>query len=90
EKISDDTEVVLEEEEPIELVEDQDSGEKGEKEVSTVGAEHSTAIHEVSTAAANLVYIRRSAKKRKDKAKAIMTEPVLRLRQERASLEAAI
>ncbi|GJR25844.1 retrovirus-related pol polyprotein from transposon TNT 1-94 [Tanacetum coccineum] len=58
EKISDDTEVVLEEEEPIELVKDQGSAEKGEKEVSTVGAEHSTAIPEVSTAAANLVYIR--------------------------------
>ncbi|GJZ10170.1 putative ribonuclease H-like domain-containing protein [Tanacetum coccineum] len=43
------------------LVEDQGSGEKGEKEVSTVGAEHSTVILEVSTAAANLVYIRRSA-----------------------------
>ncbi|GKB46850.1 putative ribonuclease H-like domain-containing protein [Tanacetum coccineum] len=46
EKISDDTEVVLEEEEPTELVEDQGSGEKGEKEVSTVGAEHSTVIPE--------------------------------------------
>ncbi|GJZ31088.1 hypothetical protein Tco_0576135 [Tanacetum coccineum] len=74
EKISDDTEVVLEEEEPTELVEDQGSGEKGEKEVSTVGAEHSTVILEVSTAAANLVYIRRSAQKRKDKGKAIMEE----------------
>ncbi|GKA60716.1 hypothetical protein Tco_0760123 [Tanacetum coccineum] len=74
EKISDDTEVVLEEEEPTELVEDQGSGEKGEKEVSTVGAEHSTVIPEVSTAAANLVYIRRSAQKRKDKGKAIMQE----------------
>ncbi|GJW94034.1 hypothetical protein Tco_0173706 [Tanacetum coccineum] len=74
EKISDDTEVVLEEEEPTELVEDQGSGEKGEKEVSTVGAEHSTVIPEVSTAAANLVYIRRSAQKRKDKGKAIMEE----------------
>ncbi|GKE45575.1 hypothetical protein Tco_1472859 [Tanacetum coccineum] len=51
EKISDDTEVVLEEEEPTELVEDQ----------------------EVSTAAANLVYIR-SVQKRKDKGKAIMEE----------------
>ncbi|GJT23135.1 hypothetical protein Tco_0893072 [Tanacetum coccineum] len=58
EKISDDTEVVLEEEEPTELVKDQGSAEKGEKEVSTVGAEHSTAIPEVSTAAANLKYIR--------------------------------
>ncbi|GJS30892.1 hypothetical protein Tco_0491512 [Tanacetum coccineum] len=61
EKISDDTEVVLEEEEPTELVEDQGSGEKGEKEVST--------------AAANLVYIRKSAKKKKDKGKGIMTKP---------------
>ncbi|GJS17087.1 hypothetical protein Tco_0411559 [Tanacetum coccineum] len=51
EKISDDTEVVLEEEEHTELVEDQ----------------------EVSTAA-NLVYIIRSAQKRKDKGKAIMQE----------------
>ncbi|GJY64029.1 hypothetical protein Tco_0465489 [Tanacetum coccineum] len=75
EKISDDTEVVLEEEEPTELVEDQGSGEKGEKEVSTVGAEHSTVIPEVSTAAENLVYIRRSAEKKKDKGKGIMTEP---------------
>ncbi|GKB44165.1 hypothetical protein Tco_0889107 [Tanacetum coccineum] len=73
EKISDDTEVVLEEE-PTELVEDQGSGEKGEKEVSTIGAEHTTVIPEVSTTAANLVYIRRSAQKRKDKGKAIMQE----------------
>ncbi|GJS97679.1 putative ribonuclease H-like domain-containing protein [Tanacetum coccineum] len=66
EKISDDTEVVLEEEEPTELVKDQ-------------------------------VYIKRSAEKRKDKGKAIMTEPEpeqtttkLKLIQERAGLEAAI
>ncbi|GJY48027.1 hypothetical protein Tco_0437983 [Tanacetum coccineum] len=74
EKIRDDNEVVLQEEEPTELVEDQGSGEKGEKEVSTIGAEHSTVIPEVSTAAENLVYIRRSAKKKKDKGKGIMTE----------------
>ncbi|GJW85600.1 hypothetical protein Tco_0158745, partial [Tanacetum coccineum] len=74
EKISDDTKVVLEEEEPTELVKDQGSGEKGEKEVSTVGAEHSTVIPEVSTAAANLVYIRRSAQMRKDKRKSIIEE----------------
>ncbi|GJW04971.1 hypothetical protein Tco_1563827 [Tanacetum coccineum] len=74
EKVSDDTEVVLEEEEPTELVEDQGSGEKGEKEVSTIGAEHNTVIPEVSTAAVNLAYIRRSAQKRKDKGKAIMEE----------------
>ncbi|GJS32450.1 hypothetical protein Tco_0530832 [Tanacetum coccineum] len=97
EKISDDTEVVLEEEEPTELVEDQGSGEKGEKEVSTVGAEHSTVIPEVSTAAANLVYIRRSAEKRKDKGKAIMIEDESvqkkskkQLEQERLSHEEAI
>ncbi|GJR96318.1 hypothetical protein Tco_0268492 [Tanacetum coccineum] len=66
--------ILLEEEEPTKLVEDQGSGEKGEKEVSTIGAEHSTVIPEVSTAAANLVYIRRSAQKRKDKGKAIMQE----------------
>ncbi|GJU81899.1 hypothetical protein Tco_1284264 [Tanacetum coccineum] len=74
EKISDDTEVVLEEEESTELVEDQGSGGKGEKEVNTVGAKHNIVIPEVSTAAANLVYIRRSAQKRKDKGKAIMQE----------------
>ncbi|GJQ92748.1 hypothetical protein Tco_0003887 [Tanacetum coccineum] len=74
EKISDDTEVVLKEEEPTELVEDQGSGEKGEKEFSTVGAEHSTVIPEVSIAAANLVYIRKSALKMKDKGKAFMEE----------------
>ncbi|GKG11127.1 hypothetical protein Tco_0342527, partial [Tanacetum coccineum] len=71
EKISDDTEVVLEEEDPTELVEDQGSGEKGEKEVNTVDAKHNTVILEVSTVAENLVYIRRSAKKKKDKGKGI-------------------
>ncbi|GJY87863.1 hypothetical protein Tco_0502491, partial [Tanacetum coccineum] len=44
---SDDTEVVLEEEKPTKLVEDQGSGEKGEKEVSTIGAEHSIIILEI-------------------------------------------
>nr|GEU63774.1 hypothetical protein [Tanacetum cinerariifolium] len=42
-------------------------GEKGEKEISTV-------IPEVSTTAENLVYIRKSVEKRKDKGKAIMEE----------------
>ncbi|GKF44967.1 hypothetical protein Tco_0131519, partial [Tanacetum coccineum] len=65
---------VLIKEEPTDLVEDQGSSEKREKEVSTVGAEHSTVIPVVSTAAVNLVYIRRSAEKRKDKGKAIMSE----------------
>ncbi|GJR15542.1 hypothetical protein Tco_0798194 [Tanacetum coccineum] len=62
EKISNDTEVLLEEEETAELVKEptklvEDPGKNG-----------------VSTAAANLVYIRRSAEKRKDKGKAIMIE----------------
>ncbi|GJT88200.1 hypothetical protein Tco_1069917 [Tanacetum coccineum] len=42
--------------------------------VSTAGAEVSTANLKVKTAAERLVYIRRSAKKRKDKGKAIMKE----------------
>ncbi|GJR51805.1 hypothetical protein Tco_1402326 [Tanacetum coccineum] len=62
--------------EPTELVEDLGSGEKGEKEISTANISVSTAsaTPEVSTAAENLVYIRRSAKKRKDKGKAFMKE----------------
>ncbi|GJT48783.1 putative ribonuclease H-like domain-containing protein [Tanacetum coccineum] len=90
EKISDDTKVLLEEEEttklveePTELVKDQGSGEKGEQEVTTADTALNTAsvpistaspTPEVSTAAANLVYIRRSVEKRKDKGKAIMIE----------------
>ncbi|GKB26834.1 hypothetical protein Tco_0866235 [Tanacetum coccineum] len=80
EKNSADTEVLLEEETPIELIEDLGSGEKGEKQnstaiipVSTASTEVSTASHDVSTATATLVYIRRSASK--DKGKAIMHEP---------------
>ncbi|GJT96936.1 hypothetical protein Tco_1092454 [Tanacetum coccineum] len=69
-----DIEILLDQEEPTELVEDLGSGEKGEKEISTANISVSTAsaTPEVSTAAANLVYIRRSAEKRKDKGKAIM------------------
>ncbi|GKE11708.1 hypothetical protein Tco_1415259 [Tanacetum coccineum] len=65
--------------------------------VSTAGAEVSTASPEVKTAAESLVYIRRSAAKRKDKGKAIMkeVEPVqkktkLQLEQERLGLEEAL
>ncbi|GJV75760.1 hypothetical protein Tco_1507344 [Tanacetum coccineum] len=90
EKISNDTEVLLEEEEttelieePTELVEDQGSDEKGEQEVTNVDIALNTvsvpfsiasATPEVSTAAESLVYIRRSAKKKKDKGKAIVIE----------------
>ncbi|GKE36914.1 hypothetical protein Tco_1460319, partial [Tanacetum coccineum] len=65
--------------------------------VSTAGPEVSTAIHEGRTADESLVYIRRSAAKRKDKVKAIMkeVEPVqkktkLQLEQERHRLEEAL
>ncbi|GKG50929.1 hypothetical protein Tco_0539053, partial [Tanacetum coccineum] len=66
EKNSADTEIILEEEQPTELMEDIGSGEKGASEVSTTNiavttAEVSTAniavtTAEVSTAAENLVY----------------------------------
>ncbi|GJX36529.1 hypothetical protein Tco_0248086 [Tanacetum coccineum] len=49
EKLNDDTEVLLQEEEPTELVEDQGSREKGEREVST-GLPISTADLPISTA----------------------------------------
>ncbi|GKC00395.1 hypothetical protein Tco_0986531 [Tanacetum coccineum] len=65
--------------------------------VSTVGAEVSTANLEVKTAAESLVYIRKSAAKRKDKGKATMkeVEPVqkktdLQLEQEGLGLEEAL
>ncbi|GJT43805.1 putative ribonuclease H-like domain-containing protein [Tanacetum coccineum] len=65
EKASDDTEVLVQEGSPTELVEDQGN------EVSTAPQEVSTATQEVSTPR---VYARRSASKAKDKEKAIMTE----------------
>ncbi|GJV22587.1 retrovirus-related pol polyprotein from transposon TNT 1-94 [Tanacetum coccineum] len=65
--------------------------------ISTAGAEVSIASPEVKTTAKSLVYIRRSAAKRKDKGKAIMkeVEPVqkktkLQLEQERLGLEEAL
>ncbi|GJT31178.1 hypothetical protein Tco_0911453 [Tanacetum coccineum] len=82
-RTSDDTEVLLEEEEPIELVEDQGSGEKGEKEVTTADIALNTAnlpistaseTPMVSTAAERIMYSRRSEEKRKAKGKAIMQE----------------
>ncbi|GJV83199.1 putative ribonuclease H-like domain-containing protein [Tanacetum coccineum] len=85
-RTSNDTEILLDQEEPTELVKDLGSGEKGEKEISTAGvstakaelstvrAELSIVIPKVSTTAKNLKNIRRSAEKRKDKGKAIMKE----------------
>ncbi|GKA33321.1 ribonuclease H-like domain-containing protein, partial [Tanacetum coccineum] len=74
-RTSADTEIFLDQAaEPTELVEDLRSGEKGEKEISTAGAEVSTASPDVCTAVEILVYIRRSAARRKDKGKAVMQE----------------
>ncbi|GKD34587.1 hypothetical protein Tco_1250096, partial [Tanacetum coccineum] len=71
-----DIEILLDQEEPTELVRDLGSGKKGEKEISTANILVSTtsATLEVNIAAENLVYIRRSAEKRKDKGKAIIKE----------------
>ncbi|GKD17723.1 hypothetical protein Tco_1206881 [Tanacetum coccineum] len=81
-----DTKILFEQDDPIELVEDPGSGEKGEKEISTANISVSTAgvsttkavltvIPEVSTAIPERqVYIRRSAEKRKDKEKTIMED----------------
>ncbi|GJS56534.1 hypothetical protein Tco_0629896 [Tanacetum coccineum] len=75
-RTSADTEILLDQEEPTELVGDLGSGEKGEKKISTANISVSivSATPEVSTTVENLVYIRRSAKKRKGKGKAIMKE----------------
>ncbi|GJX20241.1 hypothetical protein Tco_0222918 [Tanacetum coccineum] len=65
--------------------------------VSTAGAKVSTTSPEVKTATESLVYIRRSAAKRKDKGKAIMKEvelvqkkTKLQLEQERLGMEEAL
>ncbi|GJX10857.1 ribonuclease H-like domain-containing protein [Tanacetum coccineum] len=62
---------------------------KGEKEISTANISVSTvsATPEVSTAAANLVYIRRSAEKRKDKGKTIMKEDESKEKKTKKQLE---
>ncbi|GKB05919.1 hypothetical protein Tco_0834114 [Tanacetum coccineum] len=80
EKQSDDIEVLIEEEEPTELVEDQGSGEKGEREVSIAGAELSTRKDGVNTASATPDVSTASEMgsaagiKAKDKGKGIMQE----------------
>ncbi|GJW64297.1 hypothetical protein Tco_0116181, partial [Tanacetum coccineum] len=65
EKPSDETEVLIQEETPTEIIEEHGSGEKGEMEISTASPP------KVSTVVPH-VYTRRSAK---DKRKAIMEEP---------------
>ncbi|GJR63095.1 ribonuclease H-like domain-containing protein [Tanacetum coccineum] len=75
-RTSADTNILLDQEEPTELMRDLGNGKKGEKEISTANISISTAsaTPKVSTAAENLMYIRRSAKNRKDKGKSIMKE----------------
>ncbi|GJT99063.1 hypothetical protein Tco_1094581 [Tanacetum coccineum] len=87
EKVSKETELILQEETPTEVVQDQGSGEKGQPEVttahttldtaritvSTVGVQISNASTTRSTAG-RIVYSRMSEEMRKDKGKAIMTE----------------
>ncbi|GJT42579.1 hypothetical protein Tco_0951294 [Tanacetum coccineum] len=68
EKPSDETEVIVQEETPIEIIKEHGSGEKGEMEISTASP---LKVTKVSTVEAH-VYTRRSAK---DKGKAIMKEP---------------
>ncbi|GJT69503.1 hypothetical protein Tco_1028789 [Tanacetum coccineum] len=85
EKASTETEPIIQEVTPTEVIQDQGSSEKGSAEVSTAGATKgtasevpvvSTAEENISTAGRTVTYRRRSEEKRtrKDKGKAIMTE----------------
>ncbi|GJV22550.1 hypothetical protein Tco_1371570 [Tanacetum coccineum] len=80
------TEPIIQEVTPTEVIQDQGSSEKGNYEVSTAGATKGTASEvpvvstaevNISTAGRTVTYRRRSEEKRtrKDKGKAIMTEP---------------
>ncbi|GJR91078.1 hypothetical protein Tco_0215089 [Tanacetum coccineum] len=75
EKPSDETEVLVQEETPTEIIKEHGSGEKGEKgeiEISTANIQVSTASPPKVSTVVPHVYTRRSAK---DKGKAIMEEP---------------
>ncbi|GJR65336.1 putative ribonuclease H-like domain-containing protein, partial [Tanacetum coccineum] len=107
EKASTETEPIIQEVTPTEVIQDQGSSEKGNSEVSTAGATKGTASEvpvvstaevNISTAGRTVTYRRRSEEKRtrKDKGKAIMTEPEPKkkskkeLEQERLSFAEAI
>ncbi|GKE19564.1 hypothetical protein Tco_1427141, partial [Tanacetum coccineum] len=86
EKASTKTEPIIQEVTPTEVIQDQGSSEKGNSEVSTAGATKgtnskvlvvSTDEVNISTVGRTVTYRRRSEEKRtrKDKGKAIMTEP---------------
>ncbi|GKC31867.1 hypothetical protein Tco_1039161 [Tanacetum coccineum] len=99
EKASTETEPIIQEVTPTEVIQE-GSSEKGNSEVSTAGATKGTAseVPVVSTAGRTVTYRRRSEEKRtrKDKGKAIMTEPEPKkkskkeLEQERLSFAEAI
>ncbi|GKA76520.1 hypothetical protein Tco_0782981 [Tanacetum coccineum] len=85
-KASTETEPIIQEVTPTEVIQDQGSSEKGNSKVSTAGATKgtasevpviSTAEENISTARRTVTYRRRSEEERtrKDKGKAIMTEP---------------
>ncbi|GJT54162.1 hypothetical protein Tco_0989216 [Tanacetum coccineum] len=107
EKASTETEPIIQEVTPTKVIQDQGSSEKGNSEVSTAGATKGTASEvpvvsttevNISTAGRTVTYRRRSEEKRtrKDKGKAIMTEPEPKkkskkeLEQERLSFAEAI
>ncbi|GKC89823.1 hypothetical protein Tco_1150472 [Tanacetum coccineum] len=106
EKASTETEPIIQEVTPTKVIQDQRSSEKGNSEVSTAGATKGTAseVPVISTAEENIsnagrtVTCRRSEEERirKDKGKAIMTEPEpnkkskKELKQERLSFAEAI
>ncbi|GKE73774.1 hypothetical protein Tco_1535815, partial [Tanacetum coccineum] len=85
-KASNETEPVIQDVTPTEVIQDQESSEKGQSEVSTAGATQGTASEvpivstaevNISTAGGTVTYRRRSEEKRisKDKGKAIITDP---------------
>ncbi|GJW14290.1 hypothetical protein Tco_0018423 [Tanacetum coccineum] len=107
EKASTETEPIIQEVTPTKVIQDQGSSEKGSAKVSTAGITKgtasevlvvSTAEENISTAGRTVTYRRRSEEKRtrKDKGKAIMTEPEPKkkskkeLEQERLSFAEAI
>ncbi|GKD13797.1 hypothetical protein Tco_1198204, partial [Tanacetum coccineum] len=103
EKQSDDTEVIVQEETPTEIIEEQSSGGKDEKEVSTAGAELSTGKNGVNSASGSIGTAAVStaseidtaaAKKAKEKARKIQEEDqaraIVEQEQERINFEAAL
>ncbi|GJT38115.1 putative ribonuclease H-like domain-containing protein [Tanacetum coccineum] len=72
EKLSDESEVLVQEETPTDIIEEHGSGEKGEMEISTANIQVSTASPPKVSTVVPHVYTRRSAK---DKGNTIMEEP---------------